>query len=203
MGTEDSGSGGQAATLPDLRPLHQRATQRFVEYVAAIQPHQWVLPTPCSEWDVRQLVDHVVRWNTFVPDLLAGKSLAEMDAPLERDVLLNSPVQAARDSARAAVEAFEAPDAMQRVVHHPFGEYPAVHFLYLRLFDNAVHGWDLARAIGLSDEIDPEVASVLYAGALPQREAIRASGQFGQAEVPMPTDATISARLLGLIGRQP
>lgn len=201
MASEDRGGG--TAALPDLRALHQRAAQRFVEVVECIRPDQWELSTPCSEWTVRQLVDHVVRWSALVPEFMGGLSLKEMDAPLERDILGKDPIGTARDSARAAIDAFDAPGAMECVVHHPFGEYPAVHFLYLRLFDNAVHGWDLARALGLHATIDPDIGEVLYAGALPQREAIRASGQFGVAEVPVLGGADTATRLLGLIGRKP
>jgi uncharacterized protein (TIGR03086 family) len=80
---------------------------------------------------------------------------------------------------------------------------PGAQVLYLRLFDNVVHGWDLARAVGLDESIDPEIANLLYMVSLSQREAIRASGHFGPAEVQVPADADTQARLLGLLGREP
>ena len=200
MASQDGG--GNGAALPDMRPMHASATRQFVKYVERIQPHQWELPTPCSGWNVRTLVDHVVRWNTFVPQFMAGHSLADMDAPFERDVLGSDAVAAATDSSQAAVAAFESPGALERIVHHPVGEMTGAQVLYLRLFDNVVHGWDLARAVGIDASIDPEIANLLYLVSLSQREAIRASGHFGPAEVPVGPDADTQARLLGLLGRK-
>lgn len=199
MGTQGTDPGTPA--LPDLRPLHKRATQRFVGYVKQIQPHQWTSPTPCSEWDVRALVDHVVRWNVFVPEFIAGRSVADIEAPFERDVLGKDPAASAAVSARAAVEAFASPGAMERIVHHPFGELPGAQVVYLRLFDNAIHGWDLARAIGADDKIDPDIVSTLHAGSLSQRELLRASGHFGPTEIAVPASADLQVHLLGLLGR--
>src|SRR3954453_19827952 len=68
-----------------MREIHARVALRFAEYVAEIPPDAWHRPTPCAEWDVRALVDHVVRWNTFIPELMAGQSLADLDRPFERD----------------------------------------------------------------------------------------------------------------------
>ena len=65
----------------------------FVDYVGRVQAHQWQAPTPCADWDVRTLVDHVVRWNTLVPDFLAGQSMDDMVAPMARDVLGDDPAR--------------------------------------------------------------------------------------------------------------
>ena len=189
------------ATLPDLRAPHEAACRRFVGYVRRIQSDQWPAPTPCSDWDVRALVDHVVRWNTFVPDFLAGRSVADMTDPFGRDVLGADPADAAARSVDQAVAAFNAPDALETMVDHPYGHMPGAQVLYLRLFDNTIHGWDLATALGIAHPIDAEVAGLLYAVSDTQRDAIRASGAFGP-EISVPPEADIQTRLLGLLGRQ-
>jgi uncharacterized protein (TIGR03086 family) len=201
MTSEDT-RGGEVTTLPDLRPLHERACQRFVEYVLRIQPGQWLAPTPCSDWNVRALVDHVVRWNTFVPEFLAGRSLADMVAPFERDILGEDAAAAAAAAVQQAVAAFGAPGALEKIVHHPFGELPGAQVLYLRLFDNTIHAWDLARALSIDASIEPAVAELLYGASLAQRELIRASGHFGPAEVWVNEDMDTQSRLLGLLGRK-
>jgi uncharacterized protein (TIGR03086 family) len=101
------------------------------------------------------------------------------------------------------VVAFDAPGALERLVHHPYGEIPGAQVLYLRLFDNTIHDWDLMRALGIDEPLDADAAAVLYAGSLAQREVIRASGHFGIAEVAVATDADVATRLLGLLGRKP
>ncbi|HET6318083.1 MAG TPA: TIGR03086 family metal-binding protein [Chloroflexota bacterium] len=189
------------AGLPDLRAPHEHACHRFVGYVQRIRPEQWHTVTPCSEWDVRALVDHVVRWNLFVPEFLAGRSIADMADPFTREVLGDDPAASATRSAQQAIAAFNASGALEALVHHPYGEMPGAQVLYLRLFDNTIHGWDLAHALGIDHPIDPEVAGLLYAVSDSQREAIRASGAFGP-EIAVPPDADVQSRLLGLLGRQ-
>src|SRR4051794_35361051 len=111
MASESTGR-GEAARLPDLRPLHARASQRFVELVDAIPAERWTAATPCSQWDVRALVDHVVRWNTFVSEFIAGRRLEDIPAAFEKDVLTDRPASAAAASARAAAAAFDTPGAL-------------------------------------------------------------------------------------------
>jgi uncharacterized protein (TIGR03086 family) len=192
----------ESAGLPDLRPLHERASQRFVQLVEAIPAERWPASTPCSEWNLRALVDHVVRWNTFVPLFLTGRELAEIPAAFEQDVLTDDPVSGAAASARAAVAAFEAPGALEKVVRHPYGKMRGAQLVYLRLFDNTIHAWDLARALGRPFEIESAIVDVLYTTSLTQREQIRASGHFGAAEVDVGPSADTQTRLLGLLGRE-
>jgi uncharacterized protein (TIGR03086 family) len=187
---------------PDLRALHERACLRFVDYVGRIQAHQWTAPTPCADWDVRALVDHVVRWNVLVPEFLAGQSIDDMEAPLARDVLGDDPVAAAAASVRIAVEAFTRDGALEMIVHHPLGEIPGSQMLFNRVFDNTIHAWDLARGLGIDDQMDPETASLLFAVSDSQRAQIRASGAFGPEEIPVPADADVQTRLLGVLGRR-
>jgi uncharacterized protein (TIGR03086 family) len=206
------GTGGRLTTrgdtsLPeargavDLLGLHERACARFVKTVAQVRDDQWGMPTPCSEWDVRALVDHVVRWNCMVPDLLSGKSVAEMDRPFERDVLGDDPRAATEASVHDAIRAFSQPGVLERTIHHPWGDKPGQEVLGLRLFDTTIHTWDLARAIGAEDRMDPEVVPLLLALATSQRSEIRASGAFGTAEVEPGPNADQQAQLLGILGR--
>src|SRR5262249_56096510 len=71
----------------DVVALHARACQRFGELVQQIDARQWTLPTPCPQWNVRALVDHVVRWNQAVPRQLDGATVAQLAAELGDDVL--------------------------------------------------------------------------------------------------------------------
>ena len=68
--------------------------------------------------------------------------------------------------------------------------------------DVLVHTWDLARAVGAPDVLDPELCEIGYARASENSEALRASNMFGN-EVPVPDDAPVQDRMLGLFGRDP
>ena len=194
-------SSASTAAAPDLREVHARAALHFADLVAQVKPDQWQSPTPCHDWDVRALVDHVIRWNTLIPDFLEGRSVAEMDRPFERDVLGAEPAIQARQSAQAAIQAFAAPGAMDRTVRHMIGDIPAAQALFLRMADNSIHGWDLARAIGADTRIDDVELAILYAFATEHRAEVRASGAFGAAEVEVPETADTQTKVLGMLGR--
>jgi uncharacterized protein (TIGR03086 family) len=117
------------------------------ELVEAVRDSQWAAPTPCSEWNVRELVNHVVGGNQLYAGILSGRTTLE-DARRSPavDLLGDAPLTAYRDSADAVVEAFSQPGALERTVTVVFGTVPGLVALHLRLTDVLVHGWDLARA---------------------------------------------------------
>ena len=132
------------APSPDQLEVALSAAERLV---AAIRPEQWAGPTPCTEWDVRALVGHVVSGNQLFADLLSGaRTLEESRLAGARDVLGDEPVRAFRDAGQALLAAFRLPGALDRPVTVPFGTVPGTAALHLRLTEILVHGWDLARA---------------------------------------------------------
>jgi uncharacterized protein (TIGR03086 family) len=68
--------------------------------------------------------------------------------------------------------------------------------------DVFMHTWDLARATGQDETLDPAFCATLLAGMEEMEEVIRSSGQYGP-RVPVPDDADVQTRLLGFIGRDP
>jgi uncharacterized protein (TIGR03086 family) len=89
------------------------------------------------------------------------------------------------------------------LVNRHVGEVPvdqAIDRFYTT--DVFMHTWDLARATGQDERLDPDVCAVLLAGMEPFEDMIRASGQYGP-RVPTPDDADAQTRLLGFIGRDP
>lgn len=188
----------------DILGLHARAGQRFGELVAAVGADQWSAATPCPEWDVRALVDHVVRSNLAAVPMLDGVALAELAkldlARPDLDVLGGDPVGAWRRSAESAADAFARPGALDCVVHHPAGDMPGQRFAALRFNENLVHGWDLARALGIDATLDPAMVEAAYAFLAPVAQALPATGYFAAApEIPPTADR--QTQLLALLGR--
>ena len=68
--------------------------------------------------------------------------------------------------------------------------------------DVHIHTWDVARACGLVESLDPEVTADMLAGMQPMDAALRASGHFGP-KVDVPADASVQDRLLAFVGRRP
>jgi uncharacterized protein (TIGR03086 family) len=185
--------------MTDLVGLFTRSIERFVDRVSQVDTGQWSTPTPCSEWDVRTLVNHIAYEQLWAPHLVAGETVAEVGDRYEGDVLGSEPLAALRSAVAGAIAAFGAAD-LDAVVHLSFGDVPCRDYLTQMLTDAEVHGWDLATAIGQDRTLDPEVVAAVLPVMVEQEALIRASGVFGDA-VPTPDDADDATRLLGILGR--
>lgn len=186
----------------DLVRLHDRALDAFRRYLAGVRSDQWHAPTPCTEWDVHDLVDHNVEENLWASELLRGRTLEEVGDRYEGDQLGDDPLGAYDRSAAAAREAARETGAADGMVHVSWGRIPAAVFLTQRMGDLVVHGWDLAEATGQDSAIDPELLEACWATHEPMAEEIRQSGVFA-TDVTAPPDADVQTRLLALVGRRP
>jgi uncharacterized protein (TIGR03086 family) len=186
--------------MTDLVDLYERSSAQFGEKVRAIAADQWTNPTPCTEWDVHALVNHLVNENRWVPPLFAGKTISEVGSAFDGDLLGDDPVLAWNDSADEALAAIREPGAMEHTVHLSFGDNPGSEYTMQLFTDFAIHGWDLARGIGADDAIDPEFVELLYADMAPKEEMLKASGVFGDKVVP-PEGANVQTKLLAIMGR--
>jgi uncharacterized protein (TIGR03086 family) len=185
----------------DLPELHDRALQATGRLVAAIEDDQWGDPTPCDDWDVRFLTNHVVSGNWWVEELAAGRTIEEVGDRLDGDVLGDDPARAYDDSARAAAAAFRAPGAMERPMAVSYGPVPGEVYAGHRLIDVLIHGWDLAVATGQDRTLDPELVAACWRVVEPQQELLAGSGAFG-TNVTVPDDADLQTRLLAALGRE-
>lgn len=179
----------------------RRAVDDMTDRVHAIRDDQWHRPTPCAGWDVRELVDHVTLENLQVPPLLAGLAAADVADALDGAVLEGDPVAAWDAAARAAVDAFSAPSAADRSVHLPFGDVPGAEYAAEMVADLVIHSWDLARATGGDERLDPELVDVVSAWFAANEAAYRSGGLIGP-HPRTPPDADPQTRLLAAFGRR-
>jgi uncharacterized protein (TIGR03086 family) len=185
----------------DARDLHQRATEAFGQHVRAIRDDQWNAPTPCSEWDVRRLLNHVVAEMCWSPPLLEGRTIAEVGDRFDGDVLGADAKAAWDDSAAEAVAAVYTDGSMEHTVHLSFGDFPGREYTMQLFTDLLIHGWDLARGIGDDERLDPELVEACGNWFAPIEEAYRAGGAIGP-RVDLPAEADAQARLLAMFGRR-
>ena len=180
------------------------ATEEAGRRVRDVKPDQWDLPTPCAEWTVRDLVNHLVRGNTMSVMLLDGASRDEVfamfrSADRNEDLIAGYAETVAEQNA-----AFRRPGALDQTVHHPMGDIPATLLLHFRTGDAALHAWDLARAIGADERLDAELVQQIYDGMLPMAAVMAGSGAFGEGgSGTVPDDAATQTKLLDLAGRRP
>jgi uncharacterized protein (TIGR03086 family) len=177
----------------------RRASEGFVERVEQIGQERWTAATPCTEWNVRALVNHVAGEYRWVPEMLAGRTVADVGDRLDGDLLGDDPVQALCSAQRDAVAALATPDALTRTVHLSFGDVPAAQYATQMAIDSVIHSWDLARAIGGDETLDEELVELSYAELQRTAEDWRSAGAFARAKAP--ADGTTQAKLLALSGR--
>lgn len=181
--------------------LHAAALDLFAGQVHRIRPDQWSRSTPCTDWSVRDLVNHLTVEQLWVPPLLAGDKTGEMGDPFGGDQLGDDPVAAWDDAAAAARAAFAEPVALARTVHLSYGDSPAESYCTEMAVDAVVHSWDLARGIGEEGVLPAELAEFALQTVEPHASMLAASGLFADP-VPVPPDADAQTRLLGLTGRR-
>ncbi|MET9020667.1 TIGR03086 family metal-binding protein [Actinopolymorpha sp. NPDC004070] len=181
----------------------------FARRLRLVRPEQWSDPTPCTEWNVRLLVNHMAGGNLNYVGLVEGATSADFLRRRDQDVLGEDPVGAYDRSVRACAEAFSRPGALQRTLDYPLGEVTARQALAVRVTDSAVHTWDLARALDVDDRLDPGLVAwiegnldAIYAGLAETPTASRTSGRFFAApEGVLPDGASRRSRLLHRMGR--
>ncbi len=181
-----------------------RASDEFDRRLAGVTIEQWSIPTPCADWTVRDLTDHLIGGNRFAAHLLTGASLDEAIAAAFAGGFGDDPVGEFRAAAVAQRQAFAVPGALERVVHHHIGDMPGAQLLGFRLGDLTLHAWDLARATGGDERLDHELLVQVWKEFEPRAAFIAQSGRFGNGPSgEVPDDAPLQERLLDLTGRRP
>jgi len=195
---------GPQVVPADLIETHGRCGRRFAALTAGVGAGQWHDPTPCSEWDVRTLVHHLLYEQRWVPPLFEGLTIADAGDRFEGD-LLGGEAQAWPGLLASAIEEAHAavtqPGALARTVHLSFGDVPGQEYVLQLTADLAIHAWDLARATGQDDTLDPGAVGLLLPWTEAYGDLLTASGMFG-TRIGTGPGAPDDVRLLGLLGRQ-
>ena len=173
----------------------------FVARIDQVGDDQWTDPTPCTDWDVRALVNHVVSELLWVAPLIEGKTIAEVGDRYDGDVLGDDPKGACHAALSAAVAAAREPGALDRTVHLSFGDTPAGEYVTQIASDVTVHTWDLAKGATQDDSLDPGLVEQVFAYFTAVADQWRAAGAFGPPVATAP-DADTQTKLLAITGRK-
>jgi uncharacterized protein (TIGR03086 family) len=188
------------APLRVLR-LMPSALERFGERVHEVPESRWEAATPCTDWSVRDLVNHVASEQMWAPHLLRGETMEQVGDRYDGDVLGSDPGTTWDEAAAGALEAWRTLAREGLEVHTSAGMMPVEEYAEQMHLDLVVHGWDLARGAGLDTRISDEAARHVLAYAEPRADAFSGSGIFAPP-VPVESDAPAD-RILGLLGRDP
>jgi uncharacterized protein (TIGR03086 family) len=181
--------------MTEISDRYARLGDAFAMKIAAVPEHAWAHPSPCDEWTARDVVKHVISTQGMFLGLV-GRPLG--DIPEVDDDLL-----AAWDAVRSVVQGdLEDPERATTEFQGFSGtstfEAAVNRFLCT---DLVVHGWDLARAAGLDDRIDPEDLVRVSEQTLAFGDMLRSPQAFGP-EVEPPADADDQTKLLAFLGRR-
>jgi uncharacterized protein (TIGR03086 family) len=184
----------------DRITMLQRAVDGANGVVGSVRADELTKPTPCTDWDVKALVDHMARVLATFTAAIEGA-----EQPPEAADLLGGDLAAsyARISQRA-VDAWQIPGALERTVTIPLGEMPATVAINVMIADQLLHTWDLGKAVGRPHTMDEDLsAAVLAVMQQMLKPEFRGPGKGFGAAVPWPEEAPVQERLVAFAGRQP
>lgn len=186
--------------MAEIEREFAQSVRDFGQKVESVADVQWTNETPCSDWDVRALVNHLVNEALWVRPLLDGMTIAEVGGRFDGDLLGDDPkaafIRAAADATGAATEE----GAVERTVHISSGDTPAREYLAQLFTDFVIHGWDLARAIDVDDTIDAGYAAAIYELMRPMEDEMKSWGVYG-GKIDVPEDSDTQTKLLAIFGR--
>jgi uncharacterized protein (TIGR03086 family) len=185
----------------DIVERHRKAVDTFGSRVEAVRADQWENATPCTEWSVRDLVNHLVYESVWTPELLSGKTVEEVGDRFDGYLLGDDPLAAWRSAALNAKGAVSSVEDWDELVNVSWGQMPARDYVEQVTGDYVIHSWDLAKGIDGDAHLDDELAQWVWDYGSPLEPLIRASGSFGP-KVEVPDDADVQTKMLGLFGRQ-
>lgn len=188
-----------------LHEMMASAGHATVELAHNVKPDQLGQPTPCPDWDVRALVNHLMFWSAFRSELAARKQTAPGDGPVTEatDFTADGDWAATLETQLdRAVAVWSQPSALEGNTGLAGGSMPAPTIAMMMVGELVLHGWDLAKATGQHLEVDGGIVAAVHESTAALAEQARSFGVFG-AEVATPDGASPLDRLLALSGRDP
>jgi uncharacterized protein (TIGR03086 family) len=181
----------------DIVELHERALEQTGQIVAGVASSQRELPTPCTEWNVEALLNHMITVNWMFAGLAEGK-------PPESESQSNGDAAVVyRQSADALNLAWQDSGRLEKTYQLPFGELNGEGVLGIHVIEAVVHGWDLAKATGQQPAYEPALVETATQGARASFNGPRGPGMPFAPEVPVSGDLPAIDRLAAFLGRQP
>jgi len=181
------------------------------DVVAQIRDDQWAMEMPPNfatrRTDKRPTLREIISYHAYddawVPDMLAGKTMAEAGADnFKGDLLGDQPKLRFAEIVAKACAAVTELDDLDRTVHCSFGDFPARGYLWQTNMFRGLRAHDIAKVIGIDFNLPEALVTGIWDEVNPHAEEWRAIGVF-PAAVPVPDDAPLLDRLLGLTGRDP
>jgi uncharacterized protein (TIGR03086 family) len=182
--------------MNDIAERYDRITAQFTDLVRGVPAGAWNNPSPCEGWTARDVVGHLTEW---IPGFFGSQGVEFPAVPSVAD----DPVGAWETVQTTVAKALADPTVAAKEIETPFSKQSLAETVDMIVTgDVFTHTWDLARATGQSEALDPDQLQRMIAGMgeMPE-EVLRSDGMFG-ARIDVPTDADDQTRFLGFVGRR-
>jgi uncharacterized protein (TIGR03086 family) len=163
----------------ELIELYRRTVSTWTARVEAVAPDAWDAATPCVEWTVRDLVNHVTGEDAWTVPLLRGSSVAEVGGSFDGDLLGDEPAAAAVRGAEEAVAVVDERLPTGGQVHLSYGDEDMGEYVRQLAADHLVHAWDLAAATGGDRALDEDLVDAVGSWFADREELYRSGGVVG------------------------
>jgi uncharacterized protein (TIGR03086 family) len=191
--------------MMELYEAFDRTVASTAGIVKAVCPDQAGAPTPCTEWRVQDLLNHVIGTLWLSEALFSDRAPRYPMAPgglPGADLAGEDPASAYAEASAAALTAASAGDTLTRVHTTPLGDMPGPALAGFTTLDILVHGWDLAKATGQPAALDGTLAAHVLAFAEQAITPDTRAPRIGPA-LPVTVNAPLTHRLVAFLGRQP
>jgi uncharacterized protein (TIGR03086 family) len=181
----------------DIPALLRGAAAPMHDLLTTVTAQGMAAPTPCTQFDVRALLQHLLTWGPVL-EAAARKEPAAPAEPTAED-----PANAYDEQLRRITAAWSDPAAWEgsTTMGGP-DPMPAALIGGMVVSEIVVHGWDLGRALGRHPAWEPAVLELVLGEVTATAEMGRGMGIYADA-VPVPATAPTLDRLLGITGRDP
>jgi uncharacterized protein (TIGR03086 family) len=179
--------------VSEISERYGKVAGRFTDRARSVPAGAWENPAPCEGWVARDVVRHMVEWMPGFIGIDVTSSPSVDDDPAGVWEAVSDAIQAGLDDPATA--------AVQRDLRPGRFSFEDAVDMFIT-GDVLVHTWDLARATGQDESLDPDEVHRMFVGMEPMDEVLRASGHFGR-RVEVPADADEQTKLIAFTGRQP
>jgi uncharacterized protein (TIGR03086 family) len=185
--------------------LHQEMTaaaDASSRVAGNVRPGQFGEPTPCAEWDVRTLLNHLILWTSYS---LERRAHGESVVPelMEKDFAAEPAFAAGyRSQLDRALAAWAEPAVWDQELNVMGSATPASDVAALIVAEMVLHGWDLAVATGQAYPVDDTAATAALTAVEANADLFRQYKGFGEP-VSVAPDAPVLDKTLALSGRDP
>jgi uncharacterized protein (TIGR03086 family) len=180
------------------------ASETFHDRIASVSCSEWAGGSTCTEWTVRDVLDHVVGGNRFAVASLDGLPLEEAFTSALSLGFDGEPVDLYSVSAADQLRAFGTSNALMTMIDHPMGQISGLEFLGYRICDLVLHSWDIARSTGGAERIDDDLVEFVWTQMVDGTGSVLESGSYGTHQ-PLDDDRSVTTmdRVLLASGRTP